>query len=117
MDPKHNEKCFFHQKLIRKTRGISYTTLHQKSVMTKLEDDILRWRTIKEWAGKGNKQTETFEVTNHEWQLKWAATNEKVIYFFVVMLYKENGQYVSMPVNQTGEGDGSTYVRGAENTI
>jgi hypothetical protein len=45
--------------------------------------------------------------------LEWAATNEKVIGFFVVMLYKENGQYVSMPVNQTGEGDGSTYVRGA----
>lgn len=77
------------------------------------EDDTPRWRTIKEWAGKGNKQTETFEVTNHEWQLEWAATNERVIGFFGVMLYKANGQYVSMPINQTGEGGGSTYVRGA----
>ena len=71
------------------------------------------WRTIKKWSGKGMKQTETFEVENHEWQIEWSATNEDFFGFLGVYLYKENGSLVSILVNQTGEGDGSTYIRGA----
>lgn len=72
-----------------------------------------RWITIKRWSGKGNRQTETFEISNDEWQIEWSATNEEFFGFLVVHLYKENGRFVSIPVNQTGEGNGSTYVRGA----
>jgi len=72
-----------------------------------------KWTTIKGWSGKGSKQTETFEINNHEWQIEWNADNEEFFGLLVVYLYKENGSLVSIPVTQTGEGSGSTYVRGA----
>lgn len=72
-----------------------------------------KWTQIKRWTGKGNRQTETFEVKNSEWQIEWNATNENMFGFLGVYLYKENGGLVSLPVNQTGEGSGSTFVRGA----
>ena len=80
---------------------------------SKTEQAEPRWTTIKRWSGKGNRQTESFGVTNHEWQLEWAAKNEDVFGVLIVTLYRENGNIMSMPINQMGEGAGSTYVRGA----
>ena len=37
---------------------------------------IVVWRPIAAWTGHGNQQTDSFEMGNAEWRIKWETTHE-----------------------------------------
>lgn len=65
------------------------------------------WVTLKQWAGTGAKETETFQTEAGEWRVNWANLSGGLLQIYV---YDEGGKLVSLLANTTGVGKDTSYV-------
>src|SRR5579863_4867372 len=41
-----------------------------------IQQTLTGWRPVGAFAGRGNSQTESFNIESGQWRIKWATTNE-----------------------------------------
>lgn len=71
------------------------------------------WRPIAAWTGHGNQQTDSFEMGNAEWRIRWETSHEKAAgagTFKVAVHSAISGRPLIYAVDQRGVGRDTTYV-------
>ena len=73
----------------------------------------LGWRPIASWSGRGNNETDSFNIGSGQWRIKWETSHEQAPgrgAFRVIVHSLVSGRYVSTPVDYKGVGSGIAYV-------
>ncbi len=73
----------------------------------------LGWRPIASWSGRGNNETDSFNIGSGQWRIKWETSHEQAPgkgAFRVIVHSLVSGRYVSTPVDYQGVGSGIAYV-------
>ncbi len=74
--------------------------------------DPSAWRKLVSFAGRGNRQTDTFNVPHRKWRIKWKTMNEYEFGVFSIFVHTESGEFVDAPVlSYVGAGSDETYLR------
>jgi len=69
---------------------------------------LVGWRPIASFSGRGNSQTESFNIEGGQWRIKWATTGTGM---FVMTVHSAvSGRPLGVPVEQRGTGHGTAYV-------
>ena len=71
------------------------------------------WRPIAQWTGHGNQQTDSFEMGNAEWRIKWETSQEAPPgkgTFKVTVHSAISGRPLISAVDFQGVGKDTTYV-------
>jgi hypothetical protein len=71
------------------------------------------WRPIGKWSGRGDTQTESFDIESTEWRIKWetkGATAPGSGSFHVVVHSAVSGRPLQEAVQHQGDGHGIAYV-------
>jgi hypothetical protein len=71
------------------------------------------WRPIGKWSGRGDTQTESFNIESTQWRIKWetkSAASPGAGSFHVVVHSAVSGRPIQDAVNQQGNGHGVAYV-------
>jgi hypothetical protein len=71
------------------------------------------WRPIGKWSGRGDTQTESFNIESTQWRIKWEtkdATSPGAGSFHVVVHSAVSGRPIQDAVKQQGNGHGVAYV-------
>ena len=68
---------------------------------------IAEWTTLKQWAGTGAKETETFQTEAAEWRINWTNISGGLLQ---ITVYDEAGKIVSLIANTTVVGKDTSYV-------
>ncbi|MGD0964912.1 MAG: hypothetical protein ABSA57_13560 [Candidatus Acidiferrales bacterium] len=74
---------------------------------------LLGWRPIASWSGRGNIETDSFNIGSGQWRIKWETSHEQSPgkgAFRVIVHSLVSGRYVSTPVDHQGAGSGVAYV-------
>ncbi|HLX45232.1 MAG TPA: hypothetical protein VKR43_17415 [Bryobacteraceae bacterium] len=74
---------------------------------------IVVWHPIAAWTGHGNQQTDSFEMGNAEWRIKWETTQESspgAGRFKVDVHSAISGRPLIAAVDYSGVGHDMTYV-------
>jgi general secretion pathway protein G len=72
------------------------------------------WETVQTWRGNGMKQTESFYIAQREWRIRWSMRSTSKIGLpatLSVRVYRDDGEYVCLALNQVGDGSDITHVR------
>jgi hypothetical protein len=73
----------------------------------------LGWRPIASWTGRGNTQTDSFNIGSGQWRIKWATTHEQAPgkgAFRLKVHSLVSGRFVQTAVDYRGEGHDTAYV-------
>jgi hypothetical protein len=71
------------------------------------------WRPIGKWSGRGDTQTESFNIESTQWRIKWetkGAASPGAGSFHVVVHSAVSGRPIQDAVKQQGNGRGVAYV-------
>ncbi len=71
------------------------------------------WRPIAEFSGRGDSQTESFDISSTEWRIKWetqGAASAGAGSFHLVVHSAVSGRPIQDAVYQRGNGHGIAYV-------
>jgi len=71
------------------------------------------WRPIGSWSGRGNTQTESFNIESWQWRIKWQTTNETspgAGKFRLMVHSAVSGRPLSLAVEHQGAGRDIAYV-------
>lgn len=71
------------------------------------------WRPIVEFSGRGDSQTESFDISSTQWRIKWqtkGAASPTGGTFHVVVHSAVSGRPIADAVNHRGNGSGIAYV-------
>lgn len=71
------------------------------------------WRPVGTWSGRGNAQTDSFEIDSGQWRIKWAARNENppgAGSFHATVHSAVSGRPLLEEIDHQGPGRGITYV-------
>ena len=69
------------------------------------------WRSLGTWAGRGSRQTESFDVTTGAMRLRWETRAGGAPGHFRVSLHSSiSGRPLQVVVDQTGTGSNTAYV-------
>lgn len=71
------------------------------------------WRPITEFSGRGDSQTESFDISSSEWRIKWrtsGAASDGEGSFHLVVHSAVSGRPIQDAVRQHGNGHGIAYV-------
>jgi hypothetical protein len=71
------------------------------------------WRPIGSWSGRGDTQTDSFNIESTQWRIKWetkGAASPGVGSFHVVVNSAVSGRPIQDAVEQQGNGRGVAYV-------
>jgi len=71
------------------------------------------WRPIGSWSGRGDSQTESFNIESTQWRIKWetkGATSPGAGLFHLVVHSAVSGRPIMDAVKQQGDGKGVAYV-------
>jgi hypothetical protein len=71
------------------------------------------WRHIDSWSGRGNTQTDSFNIGSGQWRIKWQTSNEKSPgkgTFRVIVHSLVSGRFVVTAVDRIGVGQDVAYV-------
>lgn len=74
---------------------------------------VVGWRPIQSWSGRGDMQTESFNIESGQWRLKWATTNEDAPgsgTFRVTVHSAVSGRPLAVAVEHKGIGHDVAYV-------
>jgi hypothetical protein len=70
---------------------------------------LIGWRPLESFSGRGNTQTESFNVESTQWRIKWEVRNEPGT-FSVVVHSSVSGRPLMQAVEHKGTGKGVAYV-------
>jgi hypothetical protein len=71
------------------------------------------WRPIGKWSGRGDTQTESFNIESTQWRIKWetkGAASAGSGSFHIVVHSAVSGRPIMDAVKQLGDGRGIAYV-------
>jgi len=71
------------------------------------------WRPIGKWSGRGDTQTESFDIDSTQWRIKWetkGAATPGSSSFHVVVHSAVSGRPLQEAVEHQGDGRGVVYV-------
>jgi hypothetical protein len=71
------------------------------------------WRPIGKWSGRGDTQTESFNIESTQWRIKWetkGAASPGAGSFHLVVHSAVSGRPIQDAVKQQGNGRGIAYV-------
>jgi hypothetical protein len=72
------------------------------------------WRPVASWTGSGIKESETFAISEPEWRIRWATSNERLAGAGILQIMVHNAdtkQLITLAANKQGIGDDVSYVR------
>ena len=72
-------------------------------------DGTQSWRRVKQWKGRGIKETESFPVKSGEWRISWKSMNGPGV--LQIFVYSDEGNMVATAANTLGTGSDTSYVR------
>jgi hypothetical protein len=78
-----------------------------------VQHNQIGWRPIGKWSGRGDTQTESFNIESTQWRIKWetkGATAPGAGSFHVVVHSAVSGRPIQDAVKQQGNGHGVAYV-------
>ena len=70
------------------------------------------WSVVKQWQGRGLKNTEPFIITAKDWRISWATKGGEYD-IFQVMVYKGDSNLPDLAANVMGNNDDISYMKGA----
>jgi hypothetical protein len=74
----------------------------------KIQQTLVGWRRVGSFAGRGNSQTESFNIESGQWRIKWATTGTGM---FVMTVHSAvSGRPLGVPVEHRGTGHGTAYI-------
>jgi len=71
------------------------------------------WRPIDSWTGRGDSQTDSFNIESTQWRIKWetkGAASPGAGLFHVVVHSAVSGRPIAEAVDHQGNGKGVAYV-------
>ena len=74
---------------------------------------LVGWRPVESWSGRGNVQTESFDIGVGQWRIKWSTTNESAPgkgTFRVTVHSAVSGRPLMIAIDHQGVGQGTAYV-------
>ena len=74
---------------------------------------LIGWRPIGSWSGRGDSQTESFNIESTQWRIKWetkGAPSPGAGLFHVVVHSAVSGRPLLEAVEHKGDGRGIAYV-------
>jgi hypothetical protein len=74
---------------------------------------VIGWRPVASWAGRGNTQTESFNMESGQWRIRWETTSiqsSNAGTFQAIVHSTVSGRFVEVAVDQQGAGKGIAYV-------
>jgi len=74
---------------------------------------VVGWRPIASFSGRGDSQTESFNIESGQWRIQWATTNENpegMGTFTVTVHSAVSGRPLGTPIEHKGNGRGQAYV-------
>jgi hypothetical protein len=78
-----------------------------------VQQTLVGWQPVGSFSGRGNSQTESFNIDSGQWRIKWATTNEKPAgagSFRVTVHSAVSGRPMGVAVDHPGTGHGTAYV-------
>jgi hypothetical protein len=73
-----------------------------------IQQTLVGWRAVGSFAGRGDSQTESFNIESGQWRIKWATTGTGM---FVMTVHSAvSGRPLGVPVEHRGTGRGIAYV-------
>jgi hypothetical protein len=73
----------------------------------------LGWRPVASWSGRGNTQTESFNMESGQWRIRWETSERQPSgagTFRVIVHSSVSGRLVEVAVEHQGAGSGLAYV-------
>jgi hypothetical protein len=77
------------------------------------EGEVLAWRVIGTWSGRGNAQLETFPIERQTWRVRWETKNESPAgtgTFYLTANSGDSGRIMAEVVDATGNDHDVAYV-------
>ena len=74
---------------------------------------VIGWRPVGSWSGRGNAQTDSFNIDSGQWRIKWATTNETSSgsgTFHATVHSAVSGRPLLEEITHRGLGQGTAYV-------
>ena len=74
---------------------------------------VIGWRPVGSWSGRGNAQTDSFNIDSGQWRIKWATTNETPSgsgTFHATVHSAVSGRPLLEEITHRGLGQGTAYV-------
>ena len=74
---------------------------------------LVGWRPITSWTGRGDAQTDSFNIESGQWRIKWAATNEQPAGSGTLLVTAHSaisGRPIAVAIDHKGTGSGTAYV-------
>jgi hypothetical protein len=74
---------------------------------------LIGWRPVASWSGRGNTQTESFNMESGQWRIRWETSNiesSNAGPFQAIVHSTVSGRFVEVAVDHQGAGKGVAYV-------
>jgi len=78
-----------------------------------VQQTLTGWRPVGSFSGRGDSQTESFNIESGQWRIKWATANEQPAgagTFRVTVHSAVSGRPMIVAVEHRGTGHGTAYV-------
>jgi hypothetical protein len=93
--------------------GCLATACGQPSAKQASQQELVFWKQLGKWSGRGNTQTESFLGLTGALRMHWQTKNESphgTGTFLMVLRSAISGRELQNPVDQRGVGEGTAYV-------
>ena len=77
------------------------------------EREVIAWRTLGSWSGRGSRQTESFTFESGTLRVRWQTQNETAPgagTFRLVLRSAISGRQLAVAADQRGTGHGESYI-------
>jgi hypothetical protein len=74
---------------------------------------LIGWRPVASWSGRGNTQTESFNMESGQWRIRWETSSIQPSSpgtFRAIVHSTVSGRFVEVAVDHQGAGKGIAYV-------
>jgi hypothetical protein len=74
---------------------------------------LIGWRPVASWSGRGNTQTESFDMESGQWRIRWETSDMQFSSagtFLAIVHSSVSGRFVEVAVEHRGAGKGVAYV-------
>jgi hypothetical protein len=74
---------------------------------------LIGWRPVASWSGRGNTQTESFDMESGQWRIRWETRDiafSNAGTFRAIVHSTVSGRFVEVAVDHQGAGKGVAYV-------
>ena len=97
-------------------RGCLVAAYQHPSAKQAPQDELLFWKQLGKWSGRGNTQTEIVLGLTGALRMHWQTKNESpqgTGTFLMVLRSAISGRELQNPVDERGVGEGTAYVTGS----